>query len=84
MPEDQKCLTVKNWLHRDSLPSYINLCEAPTVEGRDCYARLQVMNGHEKMGIRYALKLKIQKPLPSWELLEMQLQYILNRVVCST
>jgi hypothetical protein len=87
MSEDQKCLTVKFfWLLKGSHPSYVNLCDAPSVEGRDqgpCYARLwnhetsdPIQSGDE---IRLETEDPENLPLPSWELLEMQ--WFLNRVV---
>lgn len=87
LSEDQKCLTVKFfWLRKDSRPSYVNLCDTPSVKGHDQdpgYARL--FNHETTDLIRSGDKIHLETedpenlPLPSWELLEMQ--WFLNRAV---
>jgi hypothetical protein len=87
LSEDQKCLTVKFfWLRKGSRPSQVNLCDAPSVEGRDQGPGRARLGNHETTDlIRSGDEIRLETedpenlPLPSWELLEMQ--WFLNRVV---
>ena len=84
---DKKCLTVKFfWLRKGPCASFVNLCDTPSLEGRDqgpCYARLWnhettdlIQSGTE---LRFETEDPENLPLPKYELLEMQ--WFLNRVV---